>query len=178
MNAARTHTDGEHHQGDTTVILHRDIVDNVARAFGMDADDIMAPLDARPSMPRQLCPVPAAGLEFDGVKVWTADDGERVSLLVYDEEMHGEMVRRWNLFPDLTLALRSIADLAGAYSPTHLGTCGEIARDGLQKAGEQVDGDRLPTYEQLRAALVDLLGPQPTPQQITTARDLVTQAKG
>jgi hypothetical protein len=129
------------------------------------------------NMPRQLCPIPAAGLEFDGVRVWP-DADEKVSLLVYDEAMHGEMVRRWEKFPDLVLSLRSIAQTAGRWHPTPLGLCGEMARDALRAIGEPVEGDRMPMYHQLRQALVNLLGPNVTAEQIHHARTLVIQAKG
>jgi hypothetical protein len=128
-------------------------------------------------LPRQLCPVPAAGLEFDGVRVWP-DADDKVSLLVYDEAMHGEMVRRWNYFPDLVATLRTIAGIAGAWSPTHLGECGEHARHALKQVGESVGGDRLPSYEQLRDALCDLLGTNVTAAQIETARAIIIQTRG
>lgn len=129
------------------------------------------------TFPRQLCPVPAAGLEFDNVRVWPDADA-KVSLLVYDEAMHGEMVRRWNMFPDLVATLQTIAGIAGPWSPTHLGECGEHARHALQAVGAEVNGDRLPSYEQLRAALVDLLGPNVTAGQIEIARVMITQTRG
>ncbi len=127
--------------------------------------------------PFQICPVPAAGLEFDGMRVWQ-DADESVALLVYNEAMHGEMVRRWNLFGDVVATLRTIAGIAGAWSPTHLGECGEHARRALKMVGARVSGDRLPSYEQLRDALCDLLGTNVTAAQIETARMLIMQTKG